>query len=378
MLQTGSAQDKLSFNGYISNMGQSVVVKDTADEFQATWDLIIHNRINLAYYANDNFTAHLQFRNQFVLGETVKLTPGYADVFAEDKGWLNMNFNWFENSNNFLNTQIDRAYLEYVKGNLELSLGRQRVNWGRTLVWNPNDIFNAFSFYDFDYMERPGSDAFRAKYYLGTAASTEIVTKLDSANNLTLAGLWKTNSNSYDIQVLAGYVNSEDFVIGTGWEGSIKSFGFRGEMNYYRSEKNFSDTVGSFLASMAFDYLFPQNIMVQVEFLYNDSKNLISLSDPNAILRAPPSSKNLSFSEYNLFANISWPVMPILTLSMASMYYTDYNGYFLMPGADFSINDNLYVALFYQYFNLEVYNPVSLKEERVGTNMAFARLKWNF
>ena len=35
------------------------------------------------------------------------------------------------------------------------------------LVWNPNDLFNAFSFVDFDYEERPGSDALRIQKYTG-------------------------------------------------------------------------------------------------------------------------------------------------------------------------------------------------------------------
>jgi len=357
-------------------MGQSLVAKDSTNNYQATWDLIIHNRINLAYYANDRITAQLQFRNQFLWGESVKLTPGYAENFAADKGWLNMNFNWFENNNNFLNTQIDRAYIEYVNGNMELSLGRQRINWGRSLVWNPNDIFNAFSYYDFDYIERPGSDALRAKYYLGTASATEIVAKIDSANNLTIAGMWKTNKLGYDFQVIGGYANGEDYVIGAGWEGNIKSFAFRGELSYYHPEQNFSKSSGVFLASLGTDISFSNSIMIQVEFLYNDKKTLsVSASD---FYSAPPNSKSLSMSEYNFFTNITYPITPIISIYTAGMYYVDQKGYFLMPGFDFSLSDNLAFSFIYQYFNLELFNPAVLKDERVGVNMAFVRLKWNF
>lgn len=366
------AQEQLSFSGYVSNMGQSVVAKDTNGDYQAAWDLIIHNRLNLSYYANDNFTFHLQGRNQFLWGESVSLNADYSETFAQDRGWIDMNWNWFVNDNNFLNTQIDRAYVEYVSGNLEMSLGRQRVNWGRTFVWNPNDIFNAFSYYDFDYMERPGSDAFRAQYYFGMASSVEVVSKIDSANNLTFAGIGKFNKWGYDFQVLGGYVNSHDYVVGAGWEGNIKSLGFRGEMSYYHSEKNFTDTTGSFLASLAVDYLFPKSIQAQVEFLYNDPKNILDLNNGSALYQAPPDSKSLSFSEYNFFVNIVWTATPILTINLASMYYTDYKGYFLMPGIDFSVSEDLYFSLIYQYFNLEV------MDQRSATNLAFARLKWNF
>ncbi len=368
-----NAQSKFDINGYISNMGQSSFAKVGNQEYQFLNDFILHNRINMAYYTNDNLTAHVQFRNQFIWGQSMAQIPGYGDEFAKDRGFLNLNFNWWQNSNNLMNTQFDRAYVEYIAGKLELSLGRQRINWGRTLVWNPNDIFNAFSYYDFDYMERPGSDALRANYYFGTASSAELVAKLDSANDLTLAGLYKFNKWSYDIQFLGGYVYGQDFVIGTGWEGNIGSVAFRGEASYYHSKENFADTSGVFLASVGFDYLVGNKLTIQWEFLYNDPNTLIDIEQsPNSIFQAPATSKSLSFSEYNLFANFSYIVNPIFTANFAGMYYTDYKGYFLMPAIDFSISSNLYFSLMYQYFNLEIY------DERSGSNVAYARLKWNF
>jgi hypothetical protein len=367
------SQSKLDFNGYISNMGQLTFTKDQNDKFQFLSDYTFHNRINLAWYASEKLTFHFQFRNQFLWGETIKQIPGYAENLGKDRGFFDLIFNWWENDNNVMNTQFDRFYFEYVYNNLELSLGRQRVNWGRSLVWNPNDIFNAFSYYDVDYMERPGSDALRAKYYFGTASAAEIVTKLDSASNLTLAGLFKFNKWSYDIQFLGGYVDGQDFVIGTGWEGNIGSLAFRGEANYYRSRENFADTLGVFLASVGFDYLVGSKLTIQWEFLYNDPKTLIDINqNPTAIFQAPSTSKSLSFSEYNLFASLSYLVSPILTASLAGMYYTDYNGFFLMPAIDFSISSNLYLSFMYQYFNLEANNI------RSGSNVAYARLKWNF
>ena len=53
----------------------------------------------------------------------------------------------------FLHTMLDRAWIDYTRGKLQLRLGRQRINWGTNLVWNPNDVFNTFSYFDFDYEE---------------------------------------------------------------------------------------------------------------------------------------------------------------------------------------------------------------------------------
>jgi hypothetical protein len=238
------------------------------------------------------------------------------------------------------------------------------------LVWNPNDIFNAYSYYEFDYPEKPGSDAVRAVYYSGSAASYELVAKIDSANNLTIAGLKKINKRGYDFQFLGGFANGEDFVLGTGWEGSIKQFAFRGEMTYYHPQKNWSDTTGVFLASIGTDISFSNSLMIQAEFLYNDTKTLTQL---NQIYAAPANSKSLSISEYNFFANITYPMTPILSAYMAGMYYTDQNGFFLMPGFDVSVTNNLNFSLIYQYFNMKI-----TTNQRIRMNMAFGRLKWNF
>ena len=55
----------------------------------------------------------------------------------------------------------------------ELTLGRQRINWGVNLAFNPNDLFNAYSLIDFDYQERPGSDAIRFQYFTNELSSFE-------------------------------------------------------------------------------------------------------------------------------------------------------------------------------------------------------------
>jgi hypothetical protein len=364
---TIAAQEKFTIDGYISQMGSSLFMKDSSD---ATWDYVLHNRINLAWYPNPVFTMKLQFRNRFLWGETKEQTPGYARFTGGDKGVVDLNWNWFDGKNSLLNTQIDRLYAEYISGTLEITLGRQRINWGRSLAWNPNDIFNAYSYYDFDYAEKPGADALRAVYYTGTAAVIELVTKVDSANNLTIGALTKFNKWGYDIQFLGGYVNSEDFVLGTGWEGNIKKFSLRGEVSYFHPEKSFTDTSGVWLATLGTDYSFANSLMIQAELLYNDKKSLTRITQ---LMAAPDNSKSLSISEFNLFANLTYPINPILTAYVAGMYYPDQSGFFLMPGIDLSMDNNLKFSFIYQYFNLAI-DPTN----RLALNMAFVRLKLNF
>jgi len=126
---------------------------------------------------------------------------------------------------------IDRLYLDYTSGNWQFRVGRQRINWGINTAWNPNDIFNAYSFTDFDYEEKPGSDAILAKYYINYASSIEIAVKAFDDWEKAVAGmLFSWNQWNYDFQLLAGYMQN-NLVGGGGWAGNLWNAGFKGEID---------------------------------------------------------------------------------------------------------------------------------------------------
>ncbi len=101
-------------------------------------------------------------------------------------GWIDMSWNIVDENSFFLNTTIDRLWLDLNFNKFQARIGRQRINWGQTFVWNPNDIFNAYSFFDFDYTERPGSDAIRLQYYPSFSSAIELAAKIDSEKMLPL------------------------------------------------------------------------------------------------------------------------------------------------------------------------------------------------
>ena len=95
-------------------------------------------------------------------------------MIGSDQGFVDLSWNILNEQSFFLNTTIDRLWVDLNYGKFQARIGRQRINWGQTLVWNPNDIFNAYSFFDFDYIERPGSDAVRLQYYPGSSSALKL------------------------------------------------------------------------------------------------------------------------------------------------------------------------------------------------------------
>ena len=189
----------------------------------------------------------------------VKMGKTYSEMIGKDEGIVDMSWNIFNEESFFLNTTIDRLWLDFNYDKFQVRVGRQRINWGQTLVWNPNDIFNAYSFFDIDYIERPGSDAIRLQYYPSYSSAVELAVKADSEKDITAAALYRFSKWGYDIQFLAGYSNSSDIVAGAGWSGSIGSLSFRGEGSWFRPLKSFSDTTGTTIITAGIDKIFSNN-----------------------------------------------------------------------------------------------------------------------
>jgi hypothetical protein len=371
--QEEEKEKKYSANGYITNM-QSFMMWDGID---GTWvnDNLIHNRLNFKWFPSEMFSVTIEARNRFFTGDQVRTYPDYDTFIEQDKGIIDMNWNIFSEPSFILNSQIDRAYVNFEKGNLNISLGRQRINWGRSFAWNPNDLFNSYSFFDFDYPEKPGSDAARIQYYTSETSSAELVAKTDSSQKVSAAGLYKFALGGYDIQFLGGMINEQDYVIGTGWEGNISSVSFKGEASYLHPKESFSDTSGVFVASASLSYYFSNSLMLQFEFLYNQQ---IETRDFASYYYQPASVKTLSFTEYNIFGNVSYPLTPLLNASLSAMYFPELNGLYAGPTLTYSLADNLDFAFIAQTFYIpDFQNPYTLEED-LKLTFAFLQLKYNF
>jgi hypothetical protein len=180
-----------------------------------TIDNLIHNRLNFKWNnKSDNFKAALELRNRLIIGESASTIPGYAKMIDTDNGFVRLSDNLLNGNSYVLNSKIDRAYIDYTKDKFQVTIGRQRINWGQCFTWNPNDLFNAYSFFDFDYVEKPGSDAIRLQYYTSNTSTLEFAIKEDNNHNVTSAFLYRFDKWNYDIQFLGGILTEQEYVIG--------------------------------------------------------------------------------------------------------------------------------------------------------------------
>ncbi len=370
------AQEKISLNGYLSDMSTAYHIPD-----QWLWENSLHNRLNLLVYPTNWLSGTIQVRSRFITGNTIRKFPGYAEGLDGDLGLLDMTFvtdgDLGDSAGYVLTSAIDRLWLQFSFGNLEITAGRQRINWGQTIIWNPNDIFNNYSYFEVDYPERPGSDAIRLQYYTGNASVIELAAKIDSAQRITAAGYFRFNTLGFDIQMLGGVYQKEDLFLGTGWSGDLGPTAFRGEFSYFRDLDNFKDTSGHVMTSIGFDYTFSNSLWLQLEGLYSSfAKNL----DVNSFLQFYSGTldvKNLGFTEWSFFSSLSFPLTPLITGGFAVIYYPAWKGVYLGPSVDLSLNSNFDLSLIVQHFTAEFDNPLG-GSFRENNTFGFFRFKWSF
>lgn len=367
-------QDSIPLNwalsGYVTNM-QSFMFQ----QWQGDWitDNLFHNRLNLNWHTSDNrWNAELDLRNRLLSGESVKNIPNYKAMIGADDNWLKLSGYIVSGKSYLLHSAIDRAYLDYNSRKMQVRVGRQRVNWGQCLAWNPNDLFNAYSFFDFDYVEKPGSDAVRLQYYPSGTSSVELVVKANAENQMTAAALYRMNRWGYDIQLLGGVLNEQDWVLGAGWTGSLGGASFSGECSYFHPRQHFADTTGLFIASVGALYVFKNSLSLQGEVLYNPRKGS-TVSSFSQFYLSNLSPKTLSFTKWNVLVQGSYPVTPLFNVSLAGMWFPELKGYFVGPTLSYSIAEDFDLSLITQSF---VGNLSSGQLEHI--HLGFVRLRWNW
>ncbi len=372
---------KFEVEGYISNVQTLYDYPAVYSQFfglnqSRLWisDNFFHNRLNFHWYPSKSFTGSLQLRNRFFYGDMVRILPDYKILLDTPDQLVNLSHTW-EFSSFALNLLIDRAYIKYVNKKFELTAGRQRINWGITNAWNSNDVFNTYSYFDFDYPERPGSDAIRAQYYLDYASSVEAAVKSDSAGNITAGGLVRFNKWEYDFQFIGGYYNSTDIFAGIGWTGYIKNVGFKGEATYFHPAQQILDTSGLIIASIGTDYVFSNSLFLNLEILLSNVENP-SFSQLFNQLNAGQGVKNLAYSNFSVLVSASYPITPLLNGTLSSMYMAGINGFFIGPSLTYSLGDNLDMTALLQTFGFELEQPGKTTFENLNTIML--RFKYNF
>jgi hypothetical protein len=369
-----SAQDKernWRLNGHLQVL-QDVWIPPATSQWQTM--TMIGNRLDFRWNPGNTFSFHAGVRNNLNLGQMVQMYyPYYAEMSTVEEGFFDLTKLWVSDSSYYFYSNIDRLNMKVKTGKFEATIGRQRINWGINLVWTPNDIFNSFNYFDFDYVERPGCDAVLMEYFTGTTSSLQLGFKLDSDDEITSALMYRFNRWNYDFQAFTG-VMTTDLVVGAGWSGDIKGAGFTGEMSYFHPYEDLPDTTGIFEASISANYTFKNSLFINGSYLYNSTGTKGPAGYGTVLsLYADISAKNFTLAKHSIYAGIGYPITPLVRADLSAIFNPNDKSGFVGPSFDISLTNNVSLLLIGQLFwgdNMTEFGDYG--------ELCYLRLKWNF
>jgi hypothetical protein len=364
---------KWLFNGYLKDL-QLVSYED----FDREWYLNneINNRLTLKWFPGKQCSFEAGIRNRFLFGNYIEvmqyLDPDYIHEMDRDQGLADLTMVVADGDSYVLMTSLDRLNINYSVNRWEFTLGRQRINWGINLIWTPNDIFNSFSYFDFDYEERPGCDALQIEYYTGMASSVQLAASLNHDRRLTAAAMYRFNKHEYDFQMMAGTM-VDDLVIGGGWSGDIAGGGFRGEFTYFHSAEHFTDTSGQLVAAIDGDYTLKNGLYFHASAIYNSTGTTGKAGGNTMLDLRNISVKDFTKARYSLFGEIAYPISPLVRADLAGIFNPCDMSFYAGPSVDISLTSNISLLLIAQLF----YGDEGTEYGDYG-KFWYLRLKWSF
>ena len=355
----------LFMSGYTKSMS-SVSISDGFRD--ASYNNLIHNRINLKWKPSESFQVAGELRNRIFFGEEIRRTVNFASSLRNQNEGLDLQKTWFKTRSIIGHSNIDRLYVGFKKNKWSFRAGRQRVNWSMANTWNPNDIFNSYNFLDFDYEERPGADAIKVQYQLDDFSQIELVySKISNSKNI-FASRYFFNKWKYDFQIIAGRYKDK-YTLGLGWAGNIKEVGFKGEAQYYFSAQNSPSRMN---ICSELDYLLDKGWYVQGGILYN-SIGLTKSIGRGETLNLNLSPENMMPGRWSMISGIRKEITPLLNVQANLVYSPGINLLLLLPGATYSITQNIDIDFIWQSFFISLNN--SFQEMKY---IGFLRGKWSF
>jgi hypothetical protein len=356
---------KFSINGYVKEM-QTLDFSKDFESLNAT--NLIHNRINFKWKPIENLAFYLELRNRFIWGDDVRNIPGYASLLRNSNESFDLSKVWFSNPSYVLHTNTDRFNVDYKYKGLELRVGRQRINWGISTIWNPNDLFNTYNFLDFDYEERPGSDAVKFTGKISSFSGIELAyTEGNKTSNRVLAGKYFLNTRGYDIQLITGLFGDR-YTAGFGWAGSIGDAGFKGETQLF-SKTSVEDFQLNF--TLESDYAFKSGWYLNGSFLFNNNGIDKKITNPLEV--------NLNFSpsflmptKWNFIIASGKEITPLFSANISALYAPGANLLLLLPSLKYSLSENLNADIVWQsiFVHLNQFNALN--------HRGYLRLKYNY
>lgn len=272
---------------------------------------------------------------------------------------IDLDWKLLSDGNVLINESIDRLFFKQTFEDFELTLGRQRINWGVGRIWQPTELFHPVNPANFGKIEKTGADALSAKFFFGNFTDAELIVNFrERISDFNYGLRLRTNFSPFDISGIIGYFDRNP-AIGMDFTGNVFDAGIRAEAIYIRNDEKPDSSYFRFIVGL--DRQLSPTIYGMIEFLYNgEGETCKYCYNPIKLL----SGTVLNLGVYYLSGLVTWQAHPLITISGIGMYnINDYSGY-ATGNAAWSASENLTLSAAMMYpFGLQKsefwYYPIS-------------------
>ncbi len=362
----GAGQD---FKGHVKHLNTLFVPNpDTSIWFL---DQTLENRLEFRWqkYLWMQFEAHA--RTRFIYGDFVENIPNYSRMLDRDQGFFDLSMLWADRHSFVGCTEFDRLWIQFRLKHGDITMGRQRINWGMDLTWNPNDIFNTFSYLNMEYPARPGTDAVNLKIYTGSLSFIEAVFQPKRDMDSSTYGVrWKAALGSTEYQWIVANMPTH-YIVGGGFSGEIWQFAVRSEFSYFHSHS--SGNKNGLVTTLSFDRSFASTGFVQFGMLYNSLgsnkvEQSFSFIEPQVL-----SPTRLSKGKFNLMAGVNGTIRTLYTPSFVVLANPIDGSAVLIPALSFAASDNLALAI----TSMLLIGKRQTEYPNIG-QLIYGKIQWDF
>ena len=303
-LLTGGGLDSVVLRGYVEVRGGYTDADSThwslTERVRPRLRVDLHERVTL----KTTFEARLD-QGRYATGELLELMrptiegslgglsgggPTLEEVVDECAWDVDVNRTYSEVSDV---ASIERLFLDIKLPAADIRIGRQPVNWGSALFFNPTDIFSQVLLTE-PWQERDGVDAARVNVPIGDEVQiTGLVAALDDYQTFRGGLRSSVHVGSTDIALVgssdgqtwfAGFDTKGDFEVGWWLEG-----GYQGDMT--------GQDLGFFKVAAGADYSFPvmEHLYIAGQLYHDGSGQIPALYDWSS--RQDPTLATLSTCE---------------------------------------------------------------------------------
>lgn len=326
---------------------------------QRITDNLFHVRLNTKTYFSEYSKLVVEGRIRLLNGESLSRIPNFSESLIYDYNLMSLQSQLINKNKTWAHAEFDRFNYDFQKHKLQITLGRQRIAWGTSWVWNITDLFNPLSVLDFDYEERPGQDAIRIQYFMDELSRLDFAISPAKPGKITTTAVqYSFNKAGYDFNFLAG-VRGMKVLGGFSWAGDISGAGFRGEVIVNQKPVLENITLDIYGATddefdklhmssvLSFDYTFTNSFYLHTEFLYN---NLGQIRNAKYFLVDAQTLNLLSPARFSVYQEFAYNISPLVRGTVFAIYNPDDKSIALMPLVSWSALENLdlsFIALLF-------------------------------